>query len=156
MSRLLAIARKEVIQLRRDPRSLVMGFVVPAFLTLMFGYVMNFDVKHLPLGVIDQDRTMTSRDLVSAYASSGYFVVTERLAACAQVQGPIRSTFRWQGQVDHATEWYLHCKTSLPCAPELMARLKSLHPYDVPEIVSIPIPAGHGPYLSWIEEMTRR
>jgi periplasmic divalent cation tolerance protein len=83
-------------------------------------------------------------------------VVTERLAACAQVQGPIRSTFRWQGQVDHATEWYLHCKTSLPCAPELMARLKSLHPYDVPEIVSIPIPAGHGPYLSWIEEMTRR
>jgi len=79
MSRLLAIARKEVIQLRRDPRSLVMGFVVPAFLTLMFGYVMNFDVKHLRLGVIDQDRTMTSRDLVSAYSASGYFVVTERL-----------------------------------------------------------------------------
>jgi len=86
MTRLLAIARKEVIQLRRDPRSLVMGFVVPAFLTLMFGYVMNFDVKHLPLGVIDQDRTMTSRDLVSAYASSGYFVVTERLERTEDVE----------------------------------------------------------------------
>jgi ABC-2 type transport system permease protein len=78
MSRLLAIARKEVLQLRRDPRSLVMAFVVPAFLTLVFGYVMNFDVKHLRLGVIDQDRTMASRDLVSAFSASGYFTVTER------------------------------------------------------------------------------
>ena len=83
-------------------------------------------------------------------------VVTERLAACAQVQGPIQSTFRWQGQVDHSTEWYLHCKTSLPCVTELMTRLKSLHPYEVPEIVSTPIVAGYQPYLSWIEEMTRR
>ena len=79
MSRLLAVARKEVIQLRRDPRSLIMAFIVPAFLTLVFGYVMNFDVKNLRLGVLDQDRTMTSRDLVSAYTSSGYFTVTDRL-----------------------------------------------------------------------------
>lgn len=83
-------------------------------------------------------------------------IVTEGLAACAQVQGPIRSTFRWEGHVDHATEWYLHCKTSPSCVPELMTRLKSLHPYEVPEIVSTPIVAGHQPYLRWIEEMTRR
>ena len=79
MSRLLAVARKEVIQLRRDRRSLIMAFVVPAFLTLVFGYVMNFDVKDLKLGVLDQDRTMASRELVNAYTASGYFHVTERL-----------------------------------------------------------------------------
>ena len=79
MSRLLAVTRKEVIQLRRDPRSLIMAFVVPAFLTLVFGYVMNFDVKNLRLGVLDQDRTMASRELVNAYTASGYFTVTERL-----------------------------------------------------------------------------
>ena len=56
-----------------------MAFVVPAFLTLVFGYVMNFDVKNLKLGVLDQDRTMASRELVSAFTSSGYFTVTERL-----------------------------------------------------------------------------
>jgi ABC-2 type transport system permease protein len=78
-TRLLAVARKEVIQLRRDPRSLIMAFVVPAFLTLMFGYVMNFDVKHLKLGVLDLDRTMQSRAMVEAYAASGYFTVTEHL-----------------------------------------------------------------------------
>jgi ABC-2 type transport system permease protein len=86
MTRLLAIARKEVIQLRRDPRSLIMAFAVPAFLTLVFGYVMNFDVKHLKLGVLDQDRTMASRELVSAYTSSGYFTVTQQVARTGDVE----------------------------------------------------------------------
>ena len=81
LKRLIAVARKEVIQLRRDPRSLVMAFVVPAFLTLMFGYVMNFDVKHIKLGVLDQDRTSRSRELVEAFTSSGYFNVTRSLTA---------------------------------------------------------------------------
>jgi ABC-2 type transport system permease protein len=73
------VARKEVIQLRRDPRSLVMAFLVPAFLTLMFGYVMNFDVKHIRLGVLDQDHTSRSRELVEAFTSSGYFTITQSL-----------------------------------------------------------------------------
>ena len=73
--RLAAIARKEVTQLRRDRRSLVMAFVVPAFLTLMFGYVMNFDVRDIKLAVLDQDRTSTSRELVDAFTASGYFHV---------------------------------------------------------------------------------
>lgn len=79
LGRLLAMARKEVIQLRRDRRSLVMAFVVPAFLTMVFGYVMNFDVKHIRLGVLDQDHTMQSRELVRAFTSSGYFTVTHQL-----------------------------------------------------------------------------
>jgi ABC-2 type transport system permease protein len=81
LKRLIAVARKEVIQLRRDPRSLVMAFLVPAFLTLMFGYVMNFDVKHIKLGVLDQDRTSRSRELVEAFTSSGYFNVTQSLTS---------------------------------------------------------------------------
>ena len=80
MSRLLAMTRKEVIQLRRDPRSLAMAFVVPAFLTLMFGYVMNFDVKHLKLAVLDYAHTQESRRIADTYASSGYFDVVGYLA----------------------------------------------------------------------------
>ena len=77
--RLGAIARKEVTQLRRDRRSLIMAFVVPAFLTLMFGYVMNFDVRDIKLAVLDQDRTSTSRGLIEAFTSSGYFHVAHTI-----------------------------------------------------------------------------
>ena len=84
--RLAAIARKEVLQLRRDPRSLAMAFLVPAILTLMFGYVMNFDVRNIKLGVLDQDRTSTSRELAGAFTSSGYFTVTHTLTRDADIE----------------------------------------------------------------------
>jgi periplasmic divalent cation tolerance protein len=79
-------------------------------------------------------------------------VVSERLAACAQVAGPIHSTFRWQGKLDRATEWYLHCKTTRGRYGELEQRLRQLHPYDTPEIIATPIIAGHQPYLKWVSE----
>lgn len=63
-----------------------MAFAVPAFLTLMFGYVMNFDVKHLKLAVLDHDHTAASRSLVDAYAASGYFVVTDHLTSDAEAE----------------------------------------------------------------------
>lgn len=78
--------------------------------------------------------------------------VTERLAACAQVQGPIRSAFRWQGVVDHATEWYCHLKTTRERYPALELRIRELHPYEVPEIVAVPVVAGSPAYLGWVAE----
>lgn len=82
-------------------------------------------------------------------------VVSERLAACAQVHGPIHSLFRWQGVVDRATEWYVHCKTTVDRIPALMARIQALHPYEVPEIIASPLLGGYPPYLAWVEEMVR-
>ena len=79
LARLLAVARKEVIQLRRDPRSLGMAFGMPAALIVLFSTVIQFDVRDIPLGVLDQDVTRPSRELVSAFAASGYFTVRERL-----------------------------------------------------------------------------
>jgi periplasmic divalent cation tolerance protein len=83
-------------------------------------------------------------------------VVQEGLAACAQVIGPVRSTFRWRGALDHASEWYLHCKTTGACFAPLADRIRVLHPYDVPEIIATPILDGHPPYLRWIEESVSR
>lgn len=79
LGRLLAVARKETLQLRRDPRSLAMGFVVPAAMVLFFGYIISFDVKNIKLAVYDEDVTSRSRDLVTAFEGSGYFNVTERV-----------------------------------------------------------------------------
>jgi ABC-2 type transport system permease protein len=84
--RLLAVARKEVTQLRRDSRSLIMAFVVPAFLTLMFGYVMNFDVKHITLAVLDRSHTQESRRFVDTFGASGYFTLARYLEGDAEIE----------------------------------------------------------------------
>jgi periplasmic divalent cation tolerance protein len=82
-------------------------------------------------------------------------VVAERLAACAQVLGPISSIFRWKGEVEHASEWYCHLKTTLARYPALQARIRDLHPYDVPEVIAVPIMQGDRDYLQWIHEAVR-
>ena len=78
-------------------------------------------------------------------------LVEERWAACAQVAGPVESTYRWEGRVERATEWYCHLKTTLARAPGLRARLRELHPYDTPEIIVLPVVDGDPDYLRWIE-----
>jgi ABC-2 type transport system permease protein len=73
--RLWAVARKEAIQLRRDPRSLALAFLLPLFLIVFFGYAISFDVKNIRLGVLDYSRGPASRRLVEAFRASGYFQV---------------------------------------------------------------------------------
>ena len=79
-------------------------------------------------------------------------LVAERLAACAQVLGPVSSTYCWKGEVERAREWYCHLKTTSARMPELQRRLLELHPYDTPEIIAVPIVQGDGDYLRWIAE----
>ena len=83
--RLWAMARKEWLHIRRDTRSLAMAFVVPAVMVVMFGYIITFDVKDIRLAVLDRDHTAQSRNLVEAFRSSGYFVVTAQLTDDRQV-----------------------------------------------------------------------
>jgi len=75
MSRLWAMSRKEAIQLRRDPRSLALGFLLPMVLLLFFGYAISFDVKDIKMGVLDQSQTQHSRSLIESFERSGYFKV---------------------------------------------------------------------------------
>lgn len=82
-------------------------------------------------------------------------VVEARLAACAQVLGPVSSTYRWHGVVERTTEWYCQLKTTTDRAEALQARIRELHPYEVPEIVAVPILQGNPDYLRWIEESVK-
>jgi periplasmic divalent cation tolerance protein len=77
-------------------------------------------------------------------------LVERRLAACVQVVGPIASRYRWQGAVEHSTEWMCVAKTSAARYAELEAAIRELHFYDEPEIVATPIVAGSTAYLEWI------
>jgi periplasmic divalent cation tolerance protein len=82
-------------------------------------------------------------------------LVEEHLAACAQVLGPVASTYRWKGQVEHAEEWYCNLKTTLVRLPAAQARIRELHSYDQPEIIALPITDGDAGYLKWIEDSVR-
>ena len=73
MRRALAVGRKEFRQIRRDGRTLMILVFVPAFFLLLYGYALNFDIRHVALAVEDRDGTPESRAVVSAFVNSGYF-----------------------------------------------------------------------------------
>jgi len=83
--RLLAIARKELLQLRRDVRSLILAFLLPLLLLALFGYAISWDVSDIRTAVLDQDRSATSRAFVDAYRASGYFSVRQDLERSSEI-----------------------------------------------------------------------
>ncbi len=81
------VMRKEFRQIRRDTRSLIFMIFLPAFMLLMFGYALNFDVKHIPLAVIDQDGSRVSRELAEKFGTTEYFEVRAFLDKTAELDG---------------------------------------------------------------------
>jgi ABC-2 type transport system permease protein len=79
--RLLAVARKEALQLSRDRRSLLLAFALPLALLVFFGYAISWDVRDIRLAVVDQDHTVDSRSLTDAFLASGYFTLAARPAS---------------------------------------------------------------------------
>lgn len=82
-------------------------------------------------------------------------LVGARLAACVNRLPGMRSVYRWKGALQDEREVLLAIKTVGTRYPELEMRLKALHPYEVPEIIAIPVLAGAAPYLAWLTEETR-
>lgn len=82
----------------------------------------------------------------------GRVVVEERLAACINILGPIRSIYRWQGAVENAAEVAAIFKTTAAAADALIARIAALHSYDVPCIVTWPIDRIAIGYSQWVED----
>ena len=82
-------------------------------------------------------------------------LVEEGLAACGNVVPGLRSIYRWQGQVHDEAEALLVLKTERRLLEALKARLPALHPYQVPELLALPVEGGLAPYLEWIAESVR-
>ncbi len=82
-------------------------------------------------------------------------VVEARAAACAQIVGPIHSTYWWDNAVETAEEWQILMKTTEERYPELETAVRGAHSYDVPEIIATPITHGGKDYLSWVTKETR-
>ncbi|GAA5509382.1 divalent-cation tolerance protein CutA [Novipirellula caenicola] len=81
-------------------------------------------------------------------------LVTQSLAACVQIDGPIQSVYRWNGQIEQASEYRLMIKTTLAVWPKLKERLAKMHPYDEPEIIMLPIGGSSDGYQTWVVDQT--
>ena len=79
-------------------------------------------------------------------------LVERRLAACVNVVPGVLSTYRWNGAVERAGELLLLIKTRAETFDALREALLVLHPYEVPELIALPIGKGHAPYLKWLDE----
>jgi len=81
-----------------------------------------------------------------------HLLVEEKLAACVNLIPQIESIYRWQGAIETASEVFALIKTTIGKYQLLEGRIRELHPYEVPEIISLRIDSGHLDYLRWIEQ----
>ena len=81
--------------------------------------------------------------------------VEQRLAACANIEGPVASTYLWKGVVEQAFEHVLWLKSVEACWPGLEALVTRLHPYDVPAMVALPCSKLLGAYAGWLDDNTK-
>ena len=82
-------------------------------------------------------------------------LVSERLVACVNVLAPCRSVYRWQGAIESAQEVPLLIKTTAARYADLEAAIRAAHPYELPEIIAVPIAHGLPDYLDWVVTETR-
>ena len=92
-------------------------------------------------------------DAASAQALATH-LLEHRLAACVNLLPPCQSVYRWQGAIEQTTEVPMLIKTQAARYAALEAALHDLHPYDVPEIIALPIAAGLPAYLDWLHAET--
>ncbi|HEX5092137.1 MAG TPA: divalent-cation tolerance protein CutA [Burkholderiales bacterium] len=81
-------------------------------------------------------------------------LIAKHLAACVNVLAPCRSVYRWKEEVQHDEEHPVLIKTTYERYPELEAEIRALHPYELPEIIAVPIERGLPGYLAWVAEET--
>ncbi len=96
--------------------------------------------------------TAPSADAAAAMART---LVEEGLVACGSIVPAIRSIYRWEGKVQDDAEALLILKTERRLVPALQTRLPEIHPYQVPELLVLPVEDGLAPYLAWVSESVR-
>jgi periplasmic divalent cation tolerance protein len=79
-------------------------------------------------------------------------VLADRSAACVNIVPGVTSVYRWKGRIERSRELLLVIKTTAAAWPRLERSVKAVHPYEVPEIIALPVASGHRPYLEWVAE----
>lgn len=109
---------------------------------------MSDDVKHI-LVLTTCPGSISSKKIAQE-------LVTEKLAACVNIISDVQSFFSWVGKVDSANEHMLVIKTTMDCYKALEEKIKKIHPYELPEIIAVPIQTGLAGYLDWITKNSNK
>ncbi len=96
--------------------------------------------------------TIDSRDAAERIAR---LLIEERLAVCVQIEGPMTSIYRWQGRVEESKEWRLTAKSRAGLFEAIVTAVRSVHSYEVPEIIATMIDRVDEAYSQWLEEEIR-
>jgi periplasmic divalent cation tolerance protein len=99
---------------------------------------------------------LTNLPDAAAAAAIARSLVEQRLAACVNILPQVQSIYQWQGEIETAGETTLLIKTMQTRYAELEAAIKAVHPYELPEIIAVPITAALPAYLGWIEQETTK
>lgn len=97
--------------------------------------------------------TVNCRDVANKITT---LLMEKKLAACVQITSPITSIFHWKDKIETVEEWFCVIKTRRQLYNEVEETIKTLHPYEVPEIIAFPIIAGNNDYLSWINKTVKK
>ena len=108
--------------------------------------------KNLFLVVTLSDKNIVIKEMAKKI---GHHLVEDKLAACVQVSGPITSIYQWENKMEESQEWRCLIKTRKDLYPELEAAIRGNHPYDVPEIIALPLLTGSQDYLDWIDQVVK-
>ena len=100
--------------------------------------------------MINHIQVMTTAETKADAQAIANAIVEKRLAACVQIIGPITSTYWWQGEIETAEEWLCIIKSRKDLYQALEKAVREVHPYDVPEILAIPVATGNKDYLEWL------
>ncbi|WP_428608511.1 divalent-cation tolerance protein CutA [Sedimenticola sp.] len=124
--------------------------------TASFHFAHNRAILYLPPMPVDKLLIYcTCPDQASADRIAGH-LVSQRLAACVTMTAPVKSVYTWQEKLETAEEYLLLIKTTRARYPELEQAILSLHPYELPEIIAVPVQQGLPAYLHWIDECTQQ
>ncbi|MDR2017549.1 MAG: divalent-cation tolerance protein CutA [Syntrophobacterales bacterium] len=97
----------------------------------------------------------TTADNKETVERIGMSLVEKKLAACIQILGPIKSVYRWKGNVENAEEWLCLIKSKTSLYKEIETDILRLHPYELPEITVTDVIGGLAGYIRWVEDETR-
>lgn len=99
--------------------------------------------------IVEVTTTVDSEQAASKLAKQ---IITARLAACVQIDGPLLSIYRWQGEVCEAREWRCTIKTLASAAAELIGFIDENHPFEVPEVLVVGVRTSAAPYAQWLAD----
>lgn len=99
------------------------------------------------MGTILVISTLPNRETAEKLAHA---LIEQQLAACVNILPGATSVYRWQGKVESASETIVLIKTTMACYPALENAIKKQHPYELPEIIAVPVSAGLPAYLDWV------